>query len=240
MPAMAIHAAFDILAWIAAGLAMLWAIWRLPAAASAVPSAQRLTYWLALVGGAALGAYGFGSLNLWASGQPGVARSIEGGLFGAIVAVEFFKRFAGLTARTGARYALPLAIGVAVGRVGCFLSGLEDFTHGIPTDLAIGHDFGDGILRHPVQLYESAAMALFAAFYVAALSRQNPWIAANGFYLTVGYYGAQRFLWEFLKPYGAVLGPFTIFHILSTLLVSYAIAMIATAPGQPHERPLSA
>jgi hypothetical protein len=42
----------------------------------------------------------------------------------------------------------------------------------------------------------------------------------------------QRFLWEFIKPYGGAIGPLTLFHILSALLVAYAIAMIATAPDR--------
>ena len=132
--------------------------------------------------------------------------------------------------RTGARFALPFAVGVAVGRIGCFLSGLDDFTHGTPTTLPWGHDFGDGILRHPVQLYESAAMAAFAAFYVWRVLRDDRFVIDNGFYLAVGFYGAQRFVWEFLKPYGTLIGPFTLFHLLSAAVVAYAVVMIATAP----------
>ena len=52
----------------------------------------------------------------------------------------------------------------------------------------------------------------------------------NGFYLAVGFYGAQRFVWEFFKPYGALIGPFTLFHLLSAAIVAYAVVMIATAP----------
>ena len=140
--------------------------------------------------------------------------------------------------RTGARFALPFAVGVAVGRIGCFLSGIDDFTHGTPTSLPWGHDFGDGIPRHPVQLYESAAMAAFAAVYLwRVLNRDRFWID-QGFYLAVGCYGAQRFVWEFFKPYGALFGPFTLFHLLSAAVLIYAIAMIATAPKQEsaHER----
>jgi phosphatidylglycerol:prolipoprotein diacylglycerol transferase len=55
-------------------------------------------------------------------------------------------------------------------------------------------------------------------------------VIENGFYLAVGYYGLQRFLWEFLKPYGGLIGPFTLFHILSSLVLLYAVVMIATAP----------
>lgn len=43
-----------------------------------------------------------------------------------------------------------------IGRVGCFLAGLADGTYGLPTDLPWGVDFGDGIPRHPTQLYEIA------------------------------------------------------------------------------------
>jgi hypothetical protein len=46
----------------------------------------------------------------------------------------------------------------------------------------------------------------------------------------VGFYGAQRFAWEFLKPYGTLIGPFTLFHLLSAALVAYAAFMVMTAP----------
>ena len=81
-------------------------------------------------------------------------------------------------------------------------------------------------MRHPVQLYESAAMAGFLAAYFVALARRNEFWARQGFYLAVGFYGAQRFFWEFLKPYGTVLGPLTVFHLLSIALVAYAAVMI--------------
>jgi phosphatidylglycerol---prolipoprotein diacylglyceryl transferase len=48
----------------------------------------------------------------------------------------------------------------------------------------------------------------------------------------------QRFLWEFLKPYGAVIGPLTLFHLLSLFILFYAVVMLATAsPARlKHER----
>jgi len=239
-----LHTAFDALAWLAAGGSLFWL-----ARATDVrfpPSPTRsLPYLAALVFGAGVGAVLVGTANLWLSQQAGIGRSVEGGLAGAIAAVELYKRSAGISARTGARFALPLAVGVAVGRIGCFLSGIEDFTYGTPTSLPWGHDFGDGVLRHPVQLYESAAMAAFAAFYVWRVHRageqserparqllkaHDRFVIDNGFYLAVGFYGAQRFVWEFIKPYGALVGPFTLFHLLSAALVAYAVVMIATAP----------
>ena len=46
----------------------------------------------------------------------------------------------------------------------------------------------------------------------------------------IGFYGAQRFAWEFIKPYGMLVGPFTLFHLLSAALIAYAVVMIVTAP----------
>jgi len=194
----------------------------------------QLSYVAALLFGAGIGAYLFGTLNLWLSGQSGVARSIEGALAGGIVAIELYKWLNGISLRTGARFALPLAVGVAVGRIGCYFAGLDDYTYGTPTTLPWGHDFGDGVLRHPVQLYESAAMAAFAAFYVGAVLNRNHFVVTNGFYLALLFYALQRFIWEFLKPYGAVIGPFSLFHLLSLFILIYAAVMLATAA--PTER----
>jgi prolipoprotein diacylglyceryltransferase len=166
--------------------------------------------------------------------MPGIARSVEGALAGGIFAIELYKWRAGISLRTGARFALPLAVGIAVGRLGCYFAGMDDFTYGTPTTLPWGHDFGDGILRHPVQLYESIAMAAFAAFYVVTVLRRDTssdsFIVTNGFYLALGYYGLQRFVWEFFKPYGLLIGPLSLFHLLSLAVLFYAVIMLATAP----------
>jgi phosphatidylglycerol:prolipoprotein diacylglycerol transferase len=60
----------------------------------------------------------------------------------------------------------------------------------------------------------------------------------NGFYLAAGFYAAQRFAWEFFKPYGAVLGPFNLFHLLSLAIVAYASLMVISAPhkDRAHDR----
>src|SRR4051812_14003938 len=137
---------------------------------------------------------------------------------------------AGISGRTGARFALPLAVGVSVGRIGCYFAGLDDFTYGTPTTLPWGHDFGDGIARHPVQLYESAALAAFALFYVLRARRNDRFVIDNGFYLTVGFYGAQRFVWNFINPSPAFVGPFPFFHFLPAAFFASAAVMIFPAP----------
>lgn len=225
---MIIHTVFDILAWLAAFAATL-AQSRSGWMKSAATTPLSPDYLAALVIGSALGAYLFGSANLWLSGQPGIGRSIEGALAGAIFGVEVFKAARGIRIRTGARFALPVAVGIAVGRIGCFLSGLDDFTHGTPTTLPWGHDFGDGIPRHPVQLYESIAMALWAGVLVLLILRRPTFATTAGFHLTVAFYAAQRFIWEFWKPYGLLIGPFTLFHLLSAALFIYALVWLRPA-----------
>ncbi len=222
-----IHTAFDALAWLAA-TATLLVLRRTWFAENPVGKQLRFGYLAAVLFGAGLGAWAFGTLNGWASGHPGLARSVEGALAGAIISIELYKKVNGITARTGAVYALPLALGIAIGRIGCLLSGLEDFTYGIPTGRAWGWDFGDGILRHPVQLYESLTMAAFALVYVAMVLRGSAFWKHNGFYIAVSFYGVQRFMLEFLKPYAAVAGPLTLFQLLSLALIGYALAMLAT------------
>jgi prolipoprotein diacylglyceryltransferase len=234
-----LHTGFDIAAWLAAGLAAHWLSRvkqiRFPAQSLA------LSYVAALVFGAGLGAYLFGTLNLWLSGLPGIARSVEGALAGGIVAVELYKWLHGIALRTGARFALPLAVGIAIGRLGCFFAGLDDFTYGTPAELAWAHDFGDGIARHPVQLYEATAMGGFALLYIVAVRRRNDFVIGNGFYLALAFYGLQRFVWEFFKPYAALIGPLTLFHLLSLVILSYAAVMLVTAPvARPGHDPVAA
>ena len=200
--------------------------WRLKAAGQKIDSAGPL-YGVALLAGAAIGGFGAGTLNLYLSGAPGIGRSIVGALAGAIAAVEIFKRARGISGSTGLIFVPAFATSVVVGRWGCFLAGLEDETFGTPSALPWAHDFGDGVMRHPVQLYESFTMAAFLIVALVLIGRRNEFFMRNGFYLLVLVYAGQRFLWEFLKPYGTVVGPFNLFHLICAGLVIYSIELMA-------------
>jgi prolipoprotein diacylglyceryltransferase len=229
---MVIHTLFDMLAAVASlGVTAFCLRWRIADAVARI-EAGGAGYVLALISGAALGGFGLGSLNMWLSGEPMIARSIVGALAGAITAIELFKWARGLRGSTGLIFVPAFATTVTVGRWGCFLSGLEDETHGIATTLPWGVDLGDGIIRHPVQLYESFAMLAFLVGALVLIGRRNPFFMANGFYVLVLCYAVQRFCWEFLKPYGAVIGPFNLFHLVCAGLVAYAVVMIR----RTHER----
>lgn len=223
---MNVHTQFDIAAATAAtAMTVGCFFWRLRDAAGRIERAG-VGYLVALVAGATVGGYAAGTANLWLSGEPGVARSIVGALAGAIAAIEIHKRARGITGSTGLVFVPAFATTVAVGRWGCFFSGLADHTHGCPTALPWGHDFGDGVSRHPVQLYESAAMAAFLAYALVMLARRDPFFMRNGFYVMVLWYAAQRFAWEFFKPYAPVVGPLDLFHLVCLGLVAYALTMM--------------
>jgi hypothetical protein len=219
------HTPFDLLAW-SAGLTMSVVIyrWRLRAVARAVAARVGGGYFVALVAGAAAGAWAAGSLNSLRQTVPSLSHSVAGALVGAIVAVEIYKAARGIKGSTGVLFVGSFSFGVAIGRLGCFFAGLADDTYGVPTALPWGVDLGDGVARHPVQLYESASMAAFLVVYLLALKARRPWAMRRGFYVMAAWYGLQRFAWEFLKPYPSVLGPFNLFHILCGALIIYGCA----------------
>jgi prolipoprotein diacylglyceryltransferase len=225
---MLVHTLFDLLAWASAGLLGWWIGRR--GWLTGFSARPRLShdpgYFLALAAGAMAGAVLFGSANLGLAGLWTLGHSIAGAIAGAAAAVEAYKWVRGIRGSTGLPFVAPLALGIAVGRFGCFFAGLPDYTYGTPTSLPWGVDFGDGIARHPVQLYESAAMLAFLAFWLRALVTQNAAIIRNGFYLFVAWYALQRFAWEFLKPYPTVLGPFNLFHLICIALFAYSLFMM--------------
>jgi len=125
-------------------------------------------------------------------------KTIVGALIGGLLAVEWAKKRLGISRRTGDLFAVPLCVGIAIGRIGCFLTGLEDHTAGIATRLPWGVNFGDGITRHPTQLYE----VLFALAVGVFLWRRMRVAHAEGdiFKMFMAGYFAFRLLCDFLKP----------------------------------------
>ncbi|HEY1710367.1 MAG TPA: prolipoprotein diacylglyceryl transferase family protein [Rhizomicrobium sp.] len=224
---MFIHSVFDILAWLSAFLMARFVSRKGWLKTQRTPMRDP-GYFIALSLGAIAGALAFGSFNMVLAHFWQIGHSIAGAIAGGVIAVELYKLARGIRGSTGAQFVAPLAIGIAVGRWGCFFAGLPDYTYGSPTALPWGVDFGDGIRRHPVQLYESLAMMSFLAVYLFAIARQNAFVLRNGFYLFVGWYAAQRFVWEFLKPYPTVLGPLNIFHLICLAMLGYSLFMMRT------------
>jgi prolipoprotein diacylglyceryltransferase len=139
-------------------------------------------------------------LAWWQGGEPlRLGQSIVGGLLGGLVGIEIAKALTRQTASTGDLMVLPLAVGMAVGRVGCFLAGLHDDTYGLPTTLPWGLDLGDGVLRHPSALYEIGFLALLGV----GLHARRAWLARVPglmFKCYLAAYLAWRLLADLLKP----------------------------------------
>lgn len=144
----------------------------------------------------------------WRSGHliallfaPG-GKTVVGGLLGGWLGVEAVKRLSGIRRRTGDLFALPLCVGIAVGRIGCLLAGLADDTYGKPTSLPWAVDFGDGIGRHPVQIYE----ILFLILLGILLVRPAQWPEGARFRIFLASYLAWRVIVDFLKPQPLIYG----------------------------------
>jgi prolipoprotein diacylglyceryltransferase len=175
--------------------------------------------------GAALGARGLG----WLANPEATydltsvllgGKTIVGGLIGGLVGVELVKLAMGIRRSTGDLYAPALAVAIAIGRIGCLLTGVADDTSGTPTTMPWGMDLGDGIRRHPTPIYE---MVVLAAMVVPlwTLARRTMAVAAgtdtedqpaSGVVLREGdafkafmvAYMAVRFVVDFFKPYPVV------------------------------------
>ncbi len=147
-------------------------------------------------------------------------KTIVGGLLGGLIAVEGTKRVLGITQSTGDLYALPLCIGIAVGRVGCLLTGLADRTHGTATSLPWGIDFGDGIARHPTQIYEMLFLIGLASLLL--VQQRRPHEPGDQFRLFMVGYLAWRFVVGFIQPAPEFLGLAAIQWACAAGLVYYA------------------
>jgi phosphatidylglycerol:prolipoprotein diacylglycerol transferase len=231
-----LHYAGDAAGWAAAALGARWVYRHRRPAVERLARQSRPGYFIALSLGAIAGAWLFGSLNSLRFAFPMPSHSIGGALAGAITAVELWKWRHGVRESTGGPFVIPLALGIAIGRWGCLFAGLSDGTYGTPSHLPWAVDLGDGVGRHPVQIYESLGMAAFLAVYWPAFARRRDWATRNGFHWFVLAYAAQRFAWEFLKPYPPLVGPLNRFHFLMLGLAAYALTWIARDARRPPAR----
>ena len=221
---MTIHLLFDLLAY-GVGTLLAWKIFR-PQKPNISNENIRYAYYTSVIVGAFFGAFLLGSINTYYSIEQEnliVGKSVLGAIVGATITVEIFKKIMKIKGSTGAYFVPSLAIGITIGRVGCFLSGLDDYTYGIATNSFLGYDFGDGIARHPVQLYESATMGLFSIYVVYIYFKNRNYFEKHIFYQFILLYATQRFVWEFLKPYETIALGLNVFQFFCLGLMVYAL-----------------
>lgn len=131
-------------------------------------------------------------------------RSILGGLVGAWLGVHLAKRMVGYRLRTGDLFAPAVALGMAVGRIGCLLTELPGTptgsSYGISLDAATATRLGadPGVALHPSFVYEIVFhAAAFATLWFYLRHR----LSAPGETLTLylAGYGVFRFGVEFVR-----------------------------------------
>ena len=139
-------------------------------------------------------------------------RSILGGLIGGTIGVLYMKSRLKIKERRGNIFAPAIALGMALGRLGCFFRGC---CFGKPTNLPWAINFGDGILRHPTQIYESIFM-LGMFFYLNWKKKKNPKPGQLFDILIIGYL-TFRFFIEFIRAEEIVFLGLTFFQIICLL-----------------------
>ena len=159
-----------------------------------------------------------------------------GGLVGGVLAGWLYIRWRRLpTVGVLAAAAPALALGHAIGRIGCFLVG-DDY--GRPTDLPWGVAFPKGLPPtlqkvHPTQLYEMAFLLVLTWLLVRWRRRGMSDSKVIASYLVLA--GGERFLLEFIRINVRVALGLTVaqFASLGAVVVGLALFAVAGRGGQP-------
>jgi phosphatidylglycerol:prolipoprotein diacylglycerol transferase len=178
----------------------------------------------------------------WAYGN----RSVLSGLVGAWLGVHVAKRLSGYTLRTGDLFAPAVAIGMAVGRIGCLLTERPGTptgaSWGISLDRVDAARLGApaGVPLHPSFAYEIVFhLAAFAVIWFWVRHRPTP--PGEVFVWYVAAYGVFRFLVEFVRGNEVVWEGLTrpqLFLAVTIPLVVLRIALRARAGAYSPVQPM--
>jgi len=156
----------------------------------------------------------------------------HGGLIAALVTAFFFMRYHGMPWRPALdALAVGMPLGVALGRVGCFMAGC---CFGKPTDLPWAVVFTDPNtlcpLReplHPAQLYEALlSLGIFGAMlWLRKHKTFDGQVVLSYFFLA----GLVRFTVEFFRAPTALdpRGPELLLHMPATQVLALGIALLS-------------
>jgi phosphatidylglycerol---prolipoprotein diacylglyceryl transferase len=129
-----------------------------------------------------------------------------------------------------------LAVGHAIGRLGCFLVG-DDY--GRPTNLPWGVAFPEGLPPtdvpvHPTQLYEAAALIPIAVLLLRLRKQGKSDRSVLGLYLVLA--GAVRFGIEFIRVDRRVLGVLSVAHLAALAAVVLGVVMLTLPASSSSTR----
>jgi prolipoprotein diacylglyceryltransferase len=125
-------------------------------------------------------------------------KSVVGGFLGGLFGVEIIKKLINEKQRSGDLFVYPMLFALIAGRIGCFSMGVHEDVYGVPTRFFTGINLGDGLLRHPLMLYEMLFLGLLWMF-IASTKRRYCQLPGDQFKLFMICYLLFRFCIEFLK-----------------------------------------
>jgi phosphatidylglycerol:prolipoprotein diacylglycerol transferase len=138
--------------------------------------------------------------------------------------------------------AVPLAVGYAIGRCGCQLSGDGDY--GKPTDLPWGMSYPHGTVPttdkvHPTPVYETLAMGIIALGLWQLRDRLRPGLL---FALWLVLSGIERLLVEFIRRNDPIALGLTLPQWISIAMIAIGGIWLARSPAPrlARSRPLEA
>ncbi len=142
-------------------------------------------------------------VGLWLHG----GKSVLGGLAGAYFGVLVTKRLVGYREKTGDLFAPAVALGIAVGRIGCFLTEPIGTPTSLPWGIAVSAEVAErmpdcthcaaDVPMHPSLLYEIAALLLILGVLRGLRSRLP--VPGELFKVFLVTYGSFRFFVEFVR-----------------------------------------
>lgn len=157
-----------------------------------------------------------------------------GGAIGGALAVCAWARWRGFLSLVLLDVAaVPLALGYAIGRIGCQLSGDGDY--GRASDVPWAMSYPDGTVPtneevHPTPVYETLAMGLVAWLLWQWRDRFRPGVL---FALYLVLAGLERFLVEFVRRNEDTVGGLTTAQVESLVLMLAGVAWIAVVSRRP-------
>lgn len=217
--------------WVAVGIAFAFIARRWQGDVTGLDDRQRTGILLVAIGGSIGGAYAFeliADMNHWAAAlapgsdapdrMPIGGRTVLGGILGGWIAVEIAKRAFRIRQPTGDTFALPLAIALAFGRLGCVGAGC--CMGRVCDPHAFASIDATGTPHIPVPMLES--MFHFVAAIVLAVAVRRGWWVGRRLAMYVTVYAVVRFTLEHWRMNPPVVAGLTYYQLLA--LVVFALA----------------
>jgi len=158
-----------------------------------------------------------------------------GGMVGGALGVILWARWRGFLGwQLFDAAAAPLAVGYAIGRVGCQVSGDGDY--GTHSDLPWAMSYPDGTVPttdtvHPTPVYETLAMGIAGVVLWRLRDRFAPGVLF-GLYLI--FAGIERFLVEFIRRNEEIVAGLTQPQLISLALLALGVAIVVVRRDVPQ------